>query len=157
MVNLDKKKVIAIVIVLVAIALVFLIIKTKNCGSDDACFNSASAKCSRAKVTTFSQENQYHYQVLGEKRDNCIIEVTLLDLSDSQPTDVQRALEGKSMTCAVPLTELQTTAVKDMENLIDMCSGQLKEANLQIAIDKMYEIIVKNIGPIALEFQRGLS
>ena len=155
--NLDKKKVIAIVVVISIIAIIFLLSLPKNCGTDDSCFNIKTNTCSKAKVITYNNNNQYTYEVLGKRTDNCIIEVKLISLSDTQPAEIKQALEGKSMTCTISRSLLQTQTIKEVENLNDVCSGQLKEATLQITIDKMYEIIVKNIGPIAAEFQRELN
>lgn len=156
MVQVDKKKVIGLVAILIIILAVFFLSRPKNCGTDNSCFNSAAAKCSKAEVTTFNKNSEYHYEILGKKKDNCIIEATLLDLSDDQTADIQNALEGKSMKCSIPITLLQTQTIDKIENISDLCSGQLKEATLQITADKMYEIIVQNIGPIALEFQKEL-
>ena len=155
--SIDKKKVIGILIVLAAIAVVTFISLPKNCDSDISCFDNSASKCSKAKVTTFKDDNQYMYNVLSKKKDNCLIEVRLLTLSETRPYDLKQALEGKSMTCSIPRVVLQSQTLAQISNLNDFCSGQLKEAILQITIDEMYSIIVKNIGPIAVEFRKNLA
>lgn len=155
--KVDKKKVITLVVILIVIAAIFLLTKPKNCGSDDSCFNSAVGRCSKAKVNTLSDDNKYIYEILGKKGNNCIIEVTLLKLSESQPYDLKKALEGKSMKCAISTEMLQNQTIKQITNLNDYCTGPLKESILQITLDEMYDIIVKNIGPLTSNFKNRLT
>ena len=155
--KVDKKKVIALVIILIAIAAIYFFSRPKDCGTDDNCFNSYAAGCSKAKVNTISSQNNYNYEVLGKKRDNCIIEVTLTKVSDTQPADMKQALEGRSMKCAIPRSTLETTPVNNIDSLNDYCTGPLKEAILQLTLDKMYDLIVKNLGPLSAEFAEQLK
>jgi len=141
----------ALLIVIVAIASLILITRPKNCNSDDICFNKAAAKCSIAKVVTFSNDNKYNYEILGKKKENCIIEATLLNLSNNQPKDLRDALNGRSMKCSIPVEILRNKPVKDIENLNDYCNGPLKEVILEITIEKMYDLIVRNLGKISTE------
>ncbi len=155
--NLDKKKVVLLVVLAVAIVILIILSISKNCRSDASCFDEKAAKCSKAKATIFSKTNLYNYEVTGSKAGSCIIEAKLLQLGPERTPEMKKALEGKSMTCSVPLKILRKQPITTIENLNDMCSGQLKEATLQLTIDKMYEIIVQNIGPIATRFQKGLA
>ncbi len=150
--KIDKKKVIALVIIVIAIVSIFFFTRSKQCNSDENCFNSYAARCSKAGVNTLNKDNTYHYEILGNKRENCIVEVTLLRLSETQPVDMKQALEGRSMSCAIPRTTLQNQTMNSIQNLNDYCTGPLKEAILEITLDKMYDLIVKNIGPIATGF-----
>lgn len=154
--KLDKNKVIGVVLIVAAIIIAFFLTLSKNCKSNEECFNTAAAKCSKAKVITYSEDNKYNYEILGRKNDNCIINVKLLELSQAQPADMKQALEGRDMTCAISLENLKTKNLNQIEDLNDLCTGSLKEAYLQITIDKLYEIIVRNIGSVATEFSKGL-
>lgn len=154
--KLEKEKVIGIVLIVIAILAVFFITLPKNCKTNEGCFNTAAAKCSKTKVTTYKEDSRYSYEILGRKNENCIINVKLLELSQAQPADMKQALEGRDMTCAISLETLKTQNLNKIENLNEFCTGSLKEAYLQITIDKLYEIIVRNIGSIATEFSKGL-
>ncbi len=155
--NLDKKKVVLLVVLALAIIILILLSTPKDCNSEISCFDQKAAKCSKAEVTAFSNENKYFYEIIGRKSGKCIVEVKLLELAPTRTSEMKKALEGKAMTCSIPLNNLRQKSITKIENLNDMCSGQLKEATLQLTIDKMYEIIVQNIGPIATQFQQGLK
>lgn len=155
--NIGKKKVILLAVLALAIVLLIILSTSKNCESEISCFDQKAAKCSKAEVKAFSNENKYSYEIIGKKSGACIIDVKLLELAPTRTFEMKKALEGKSMTCSIPLKILRKQSITKIENLNDMCSGQLKEATLQLTIDKMYEIIVQNIGPIATQFQRGLA
>ena len=155
--NLDKKRVVLLAVLAIAIVILIMLSIPKNCGSDASCFDANAAKCSKAKASAFSKENLYSYEITGSKAGSCIIKVKLLQLGPERTPEMKKALEGKSMICSVPLKILRKQSITSIENLNDLCSGQLKEATLQLTIDKMYEIIVQNIGPIATRFQKGLA
>lgn len=154
--RLDKNKVIGLAIIVAAVIIVFLLTLPKNCKSNEGCFNTAASKCSKAKVTAYQGDSKYSYEILGRKQDSCIINVKLLELSQAQPAEMKQALEGRDMNCAISLEKLKTQNLKDIENINEFCTGSLKEAYLQITIDKLYEIIVRNIGSVATEFSKGL-
>ena len=65
--NVDKKKVIALVLVLVAIVIVFLLTLPKDCKNNEACFNEKAYKCSKAVVITTNELDTYRYEILGKK------------------------------------------------------------------------------------------
>ena len=48
-------------------------------------------------------------------------------------------------------TQEVTAQITKINNLNDYCTGQLKETILSITVEKLYEIIVKNIGNITLQ------
>ncbi len=152
---LDKKKVIILGIILILIALIFLSTMPKKCNTNYDCFRQAELKCSKAKVT-ISENNTYSYEILGKNKNNCLIEITLLKLSENEIVELKNNLEGRKMNCVITKEILKDKSVKDLENINNYCTGPLKEAILEITINKMYEIIVKNIGPLASEL-RGIS
>ena len=154
---LDKKKVIGIFVLFFIIINFYLFSLPKNCNYDDSCFNDAAAKCSRAKVISYKEGNEYNYEVLARKKDDCIINVKLARISEEKAEDIRSALEGKSMICSVPEETLKTKSLNEIENLNDFCTGALKEAILEVTVNGMYELVVKNIGSIAAEFNKGLE
>jgi len=152
----NKKKVAILVFLILVLGVLFYLNTPKNCKRDYECFSSKVSECSKAKVTTNKEDNLYYYEVMGKKLENCIVSVKLLKLSDAQPFDLRRALEGKGMLCSLPMSVLQNSDIKDIKNLNDYCTGQLKEAILDVTLQKLYDIVVQNIGPIASEI-RGVS
>lgn len=156
----DKKRMVTkLVILLVLIILLFgfwFFTRPDECGSDSVCFNSHFIKCSKVKSDLINKdENKFNFEIKGSLDNNCIIKATLISMPESRPVDIRKALEGKSMTCSIPRDI--GTPITNLDNLNDFCTGQLKEASLQITIEKMYSIIVKNIGPLASEFKDVLK
>lgn len=147
----DKKKVIILIIIIFIFLGFVLLTRAKNCDTDYNCFRNSESKCTLAKVKSENNDNLYEYKIVGRKGNNCIMEITLLSLSQTQPKDLRDALNGRSMKCAVPRDLLKDKTVKEIANINDYCTGTLKEALLQITLDKLYDIIVKNLGQVAIE------
>lgn len=149
----NQKKVIAFLLVLAALILIVLLGTANNCKEDKECFDNSAARCARAMATLEKEGNILNYEIEGKKDDSCLIDVKLIRLSEGQSVSMRQALEGRDMKCSIPLEILQNKSIVEIENTNDYCTGPLKEATLEITLEKMYEIIVKNIGPITI----GLS
>ena len=154
---LDKRKVITLIVIITIIILIFLLTIPKNCKTDEECFNLKASKCSKAKVTIEKELDIYNFEILGKKADNCIIEVTLIKVSETKELELKQALEGKSMRCTISQETLKEQSIKEIDNLNEYCTGQLKEAIIQLNLDKLYEIVVKNIGSLATDFRHLLE
>jgi len=146
-------------LLLVLLLLVFFaFFYSTNCGEDDVCFLEKSKSCRPAKVLSSDGDAHYKYVIKGRHAQNCVFSVTLLDLDESSGVVLPTVLEGKSMTCSLPRELVSETRLKDIEGLSSYCSGPLKEASLEISIQKMYEIIVQNLGPlVATQFKNSAS
>ncbi len=158
--HINKKRfTIKLVILFLLIVLLigfFFLSRPKDCGSGDSCFDSSFIKCNKAKANLVNQDgNTFNFEIKGKSSNNCIVDAKLLKMSDERPVDLRAALEGKSMRCSIPSDV--NIPITQIDNLNDYCTGQLKEAMLQISIEKMYEIIVQNIGPLASEFRDVLK
>ncbi|MEK6948093.1 MAG: hypothetical protein AABX19_02520 [Nanoarchaeota archaeon] len=151
----NKKKVSVLVFLIILLAIIVIINTPKNCKNDYYCFNDHVLDCSKAKVITEKDGSTYYYEVLSKKDDNCIVKVQLNKLSDTQSKDLKKALEGKSMLCSIPSSTLEVKDIKSIPNLNDYCSGQLKEAVLEVTIQKLYDVVVENIGPIAAQIRNS--
>ena len=86
-----------------------------------------------------------------------IIEVTLTKVSDSKAVELKNALEGKSMKCSITREILKEKPIKEIKTLNDYCTGQLKEAMLELSLNKLYEIVIKNLGPLTTEFKNYIE
>ena len=146
-----KSKVILLIILLVVIITLFFYSKPKNCFEDYACFSSSAVNCLKASVITTNVEGHtFQYLISGTRLDSCIIDVTLLKTSDDSSYDLKSVLEGKNMRCAIPKEKLIEISIREMKDLNDFCTGQLKEAFLQITLNELYDLVVKNFGGEAL-------
>lgn len=154
--ELDKKKVYILVFLLIIIATLIVMNYTKNCNYDESCFNKHAQDCSRAKANLYRNENEYKFEITGKKEDKCRVVVYMIKANEETISNVRGFLEGKGMVCEVPKTELQNP-ISEITNIKDYCTGPLKEALLQITVEKLYELVTKNIGPVALEQYSGKS
>ncbi|MBS3175481.1 hypothetical protein J4440_06380 [Candidatus Woesearchaeota archaeon] len=156
--NLGRKEIIVLALVLIII-LIFLIIlgAPKNCGTDESCFNTKSSQCDKVKATLNREGNQLYYNILGEKNDNCVVRVTMKKVSEAQQIELKQALEGKNMDCSIPMNLIREKNINSISNIYDYCTGSLKEAFLDITLQKLYELVIKNIGTLASGLQQVLN
>ena len=145
--------VLAIIAFIVLIAAVYLtFFYAKSC-SDKVCFNSALLNCQKAKFTNDAQDATWLYFIKGKARSgenagDCRIDVTMLQAK--QGTQEMKALEGKSMSCYLPLGIVQAP-----ESDISKCHGLLKEEILEkIIITKMHAYILEHVGEVKEELTK---
>ncbi len=154
---LGKKKVVVLILLVLTLLIITIINYSKNCGYDGTCFDKQIKKCSKAKAILFSAGNEQYYEILGPKTNSCIILVKMNTISPKSSIQIKNFLEGKGMICEVPKKSLEKTLVTEVPSLSDYCTGPLKEALLQVTVEKLYEIVVKNIGSKALEYQETFT
>ncbi len=156
--NATKVKIGIFVACILVLVLLILVFSPKRCGTNEQCFNERAAVCKRAAVTITNLENNYYYEVRGKKgAESCIVKVVLVKTNPNAAENLKRALEGKGMLCEIPRTLLAVTPLAKIENINDYCTGPLKEVLLEISLENLYEIVVKQIGPIAVQFQQSLA
>ncbi|MEW6062799.1 MAG: hypothetical protein AB1571_00300 [Nanoarchaeota archaeon] len=151
----DKKKVIIYLAIILFVLIVLYFYSSENCGTDTRCFDKNAVKCKLTKLTTSNQGNTFLYEIRGSKGDNCIINVKMLDTEASY--DVAQKLKGKAMVCSVPKEKLNSEFLSDMDKTLNYCTGPLKESMLELVIEKMYGMIIKNMGDIVLKMQDVLK
>ena len=144
-----------LVIVIAAIVLVGVLIFStpKNCGTDEACFRAAAENCKLAKLTSFKGENTFSYEIRGSRGNNCLVTVEIIKISDGASVDLKQAFEGKNMICNIPRQQFTDTSITEIDNIIDYCTGPLKEAMLEVMIKELYSIIANNLGSIVIELE----
>ena len=116
----------------------------KNCKTDAACFDKEAQKCSRAKYLTEEDNNVLEYKILGKEDVGCKVQVTIVQVDPEASFDTISRFEGKSMTCTIQGVS-STTQSKD---ILNYCSGPLKEAMYELIIQKLYSYVAQNIGDI---------
>ncbi len=157
--NISRKtKIIAvsIFVVLIIVVLIFLGLP-KNCKNNEECFNEKVIKCSKVKAILVKNENQLNYYVIGRSGSDCVAKITMAKVSEKQNVDLRKALEGRSMDCAVPMDVLKEKGMNQVDNIYDYCTGPLKEAFLDITLQKMYDLVVKNLGTLTSGLQQVLN
>lgn len=151
-----QKAMYVVIILVVVILLLILVSYPKNCKNDTECFAKASLKCSSAKLSYYNEGNQFTYIIKGKRDDNCMAMIYFEKAKDELDPNLKKLLEGKGMFCEVPRSEI-TTTYYEVKSLNDYCTGPLKEAYMYITIEKLYGIVVKNVGQISTEMKKALE
>ncbi|MFH1211031.1 MAG: hypothetical protein V1645_03880 [archaeon] len=123
----------------------------KNCNQNRDCFDEAFKNCRPAKIVRIIDNNYYYYAIDGTRGDMCKVRIQLTKMGVGTSQDLIQALEGKGMTCNIPLTQVREVSFDAMPDVLNYCSGPLKEAIYEQIIAKMYSLIIKNLGPIVSE------
>lgn len=155
--DLDKKKVFVGVLALLLIIILIFVGLPKNCKTDEECFDLKAAKCGRVKVTLLKDDNQFAYSVIGKRGEDCVVKITMEKVSERQSEGLKVALQGKSMNCAIPRSLIQEKGINRIENIYDYCTGPLKEAFLDVTLQKMYDLVIRNIGTLTSGLQQVLN
>ena len=141
-----------LLVVAIIIFLFFLIFFSglikKNCHSDVICFNSQAYACKSSTVQATINNNLYQFTIYGPSQNNCVIESKLVAMAKGTPQDIVSKIEGKSMICKIPRSILRERSIVDINNVVDYCSGPLKEGLYEILLNRMYTLIVQNLGQI---------
>lgn len=155
---LDKRRIYYLTLGLAAVIIIGILfaIYPENCDTDKKCFFEASQECSSAKVQLLKQGGLYEYRIHGEKGDNCLASVHLIKVSDSVQPDKKTKLNDKIMECAIPLEKMNQD-LTEWEGISQYCTGPLKEAILEITLEKLYGIVVTNLGQVSMGFQDALE
>jgi len=136
---------IALVIALL-IAIYFTFFFSYKC-DDMECYQAHQQKCSKTEFIRDSDDVRWQYDIKGNNGGLCEIEVTAL-LIKKGDADKTR-LEGKSMTCYLPL---ESIALPEAD--ISKCNGVLKEELQNIIIKNLHSYILDNLGEISEELQK---
>lgn len=120
---------------------------------DESCFVQSLQVCDKAIYTSSKSGNIWRYEILKQESGTCIIDVKNIVLASSD-TKVKN-VQGKSMICAIPL-EVAGSYTK-IEQRIEFCSGPLKEELQSIIIDKLYDYVIQNLGPIAKSIKDSIG
>ena len=152
-----KNKIIYIILILLIIILLLCLISyPKNCKNNIECFTKASLKCSKAKLNYIIGGNSYTYTIKGKRKDKCTVTVFFNKAADMTDPNLKALLENKGMFCEIP-RELIQGPIFEIPNLNNYCTGPLKEAHMHITIEKMYSIIIKNVGQISSEMKKAIE
>lgn len=155
--SLDKKKIYFVCFLIIILAVSLLLFYPKNCKEDIDCFNDLAVKCSRAKVTTTLNGDLYNYETKGKKDNGCIMTIFLKSTQENADPILKKMLENKGMICNIPMEIIKLKPLSNLDDVSDYCTGPLKEAALQVTLEKLYAIVVANLGEIGKEYQDVLK
>jgi len=137
---------IAIAIIIIIGSIFFLSYK-KDCGTDQECFVKEAKICNPAKLNLLKDDNSYYYEITNSLSKECNFAITLTKVSDSN-IEAKQLLEGKTMYCTVPKEGIDKFDIIKNENVIDYCTGPLKEGIYELIIRRLYGNLARNIGPV---------
>ena len=155
--NISIKRV-TIIVIIIAFAVWFFffsdVIK-KNCATIE-CFNEQAVRCKATKFTGVVDNNIFKYTIKGSTGNSCKIEIELDRMGVGTPIELIDLFEGKSMECKIPIDKIKEIHINKMENVINYCTGPLKESIYELIIKKLYGLVVQNIGEILKEVDKEL-
>ena len=128
----------------------------KDCSQDQSCFQKAVEKCKPAQATVVRNNNVYLYWVGWQLGKTCEIKIQALRIDAGAPPEFKN-LEGKKMSCKIPKTELEKTNIDNFDNLLAYCHGPLKEGLYEVIIQRMYSLVVSQLGDIVKEALKVLK
>lgn len=129
----------------------------RDCKTDSGCFIKAAQTCSKAKVITYKEGNEFIYEIKIKKNNDCIFYVKINKMKEGVDYNLVSLLQGKDMLCQIPLEKFRQNPLADTKDIIDNCSGSLKEAIQQLTIERLYSVVIGNMGGINKELQKLIS
>lgn len=117
-----------------------------SCG-DISCFQARQERCSKASFIRDTPTTVWKYEILGKKKNLCVINAEVLKVKEGQAD--RRAFELKSMDCSLPLGSRALP-----ESDLSRCHGVLKEEIQQLIIKNAHAQILANIEKVSSEFEK---
>jgi len=114
------------------------------CGTDKNCFTENSYSCKPSEVYTSRTNNVYYYKINPTMGNQCEVFVRFDRAQEGTPAEHITLLEGKSMICTIPKNEMKKIDILDMEDVMQYCTGPLKESLYELIVKRMYELIILN-------------
>lgn len=153
-----KKAGVAVVVVVVALVLSWQLgLFKKDCKEDRECFNSALKRCRQAKFFELRDYNYYGYVVKGSKKGSCVVNVKMEKMAEGTSVANLERFGGKAMDCSFPKGMMNETTIDNVQGMLGYCSGPLKEGIYELIIEKLYGIVLNNIGDVVVEFREVLK
>lgn len=142
-----KKLVIVILIFLFAFFIYYSGLIKPSC-TTDACFNQALQKCSPVSYDKLKNNNLYSYEISRSLFSYCNLNIKFEEAALGSEVEIKTLLEGKSMHCKLPKSNLKNIDINEMKDLLNYCSGPLKEGLYELMIKKMYSLIIGQMSSI---------
>jgi hypothetical protein len=156
----SKKGFIILLIVVIAVVVAGVLtwlLWEKNCMNDSLCFDKAFSKCARARYDYVKGGNLYEYKTKGVPIGECVMEVELVRMAAGSDAVLVERFEGKKMKCRIPESVFRGRGFSQVDNVMDYCSGELKEEVYELIIERMYSYLISNLDVLEEEFEAGLE
>ncbi len=151
-----KKIILTIIIILILIFIFYYfgIIKPKC--TTDSCFNKNIKTCTPCKYIRMQNNNLYKYTISRSFSNKCILTIKNKKMAIGSDFDAKNLLEGKSMKCRIPKSKLSEIELDNMKDLLNYCTGPLKEGIYELLLKRMYALVVSQMSHIVKEAEQVL-
>jgi len=147
-----KGGILLILVILLVISLYLYF--PKDCKTDGKCFSKYADSCSRANIDTYKEGNLFSYEIKSRASNDCILKVELVRLKEGSNNELVQLLQGRDMLCKIPIDKFKENPLMEIKDVTNYCSGPLKEAMLQLTIERLYSVIISNLGNITSELRK---
>lgn len=152
-INENKIKIIISLLFIILLILFFIYISIPyNCKYDEDCFNERFENCKKTDFYKIINGDTYQFECKGKYKNSCLLNIKMIMANDASDFFVKENMVGRGMICKLPKGDFQT--LNQINNSLDYCTGPLKESMLEQMIKNMFELIVKDIGPITKDMQK---
>lgn len=151
------KIIVSFIAIIIVLALIYFsgIIPSK-CPTDE-CFQKAFSQCTPVSHLLLKNNNLYEYRIYRSLFSNCNFKITMQKSAPGTDLDIKTLLEGKSMKCSIPKSLTATTSLDNLDNMLDYCTGELKEGMYQVILNRMYGLIVLQMKDVVSEAKNALK
>ncbi|MBS3147199.1 hypothetical protein J4471_05910 [Candidatus Woesearchaeota archaeon] len=126
----------------------------KQCTTEE-CFNKMMKDCKKSNYRFDDNGHTFLYTINGNvEKDYCTVQIKLESLNINSEPSLKDKFAGKEMTCNIPYDVLDYVNILEEQRLLSYCSGPLKEAMLELMIEKLYGSIAQNFGTILNELEK---
>ena len=139
-------------IIIAVVASIIILNYEKQCGYDQECINKAARGCYKASALRAEDANILKYQITGKEGEYCKVKITIIEVNPSADYETKQLFQNKYMECKIP----KDVPIAESKELIDYCSGPLKESIYELIIKKMYGVIAQNLGSIISEVKENI-
>lgn len=141
-----KRILIVFSILIIALAIFYHYGYLKKTCDTEECFIKSLNHCTPAKYFMSQDYNIYRYAVMGTREGHCRVDISLVKMAEGTPILKVQRFEGKEMKCLIGRDKLNTIDTIKIDNVLNYCSGELKEAMYEEIIEKLYTLLVSNLG-----------
>ncbi|MEK6904072.1 MAG: hypothetical protein AABW87_00595 [Nanoarchaeota archaeon] len=128
----------------------------KDCGRDKVCFKEHFMECKTAKLISIKNDNVYSYTIGSSFGSDCNMYVRMERIALGSDPQFEKMLEGREMTCSIPRQQIREVDVDNLNSFIDYCQGELKEGLYELIIQRMYTLVVKELGSIIEQARKAV-
>ena len=140
----------------IIILLFFFGVFKKEC-KNETCFKKALNDCSPTTYLKLQNLNYYKYTIYKSNGKHCNIKIELKKMATGVDTTKVARLEGKSMKCKIPKTNIQKADTIEISGILNHCTGPLKEGMYEVIIEKLYTLIISNLGNVIGQLETSLK